>query len=539
MLFILTAIAFVVIFSILVLIHECGHFFVAKKCGIKVEEFGFGLPPRIWGVKKGETIYSVNWIPFGGFVRLLGEDATDKKVLTDKRSFSAQSARSRVMVILAGVTMNFLLALLLLTIGFTFGIQPLISNSEDVYAAISDGTIQTKTGVYVSKLDGGSDALKSSLHVNDQILAINGQPLSVESKAANLLKKGVDANLMVVRDSESLPLEVKVNASDVENVKVYDSFDLPRVVVNSVKSGSIWEKAGLKNNDSIIKLNGKEFFDVSDFSSALNEASGNFTIQVYRNNKIVDLTVTPEDKPWIVITDVSTDGQASKANLKTGDVIVSINNTKITNPAEVVKYTRANAGKQVDYNVLRGTQEVTLPVKIGDNGLIGVNLSKIEYFKVEGLSLYEGLQPTSILKVYDVKYPFYLAPVKAFEESIKLSVLTGNMFIDVIHSVVTKFVVPEGVSGPVGIAKMTSVFVQEGIMSLLRFMALLSLSLAIVNVLPLPALDGGRFFFIVLEVIIGKRINPKFEALVHAVGFILLIGLILVVSYNDILALFK
>jgi regulator of sigma E protease len=97
----LTVIAFIVIFSVLVLIHEWGHYIVAKKSGIKVEEFGFGLPPRIWGVRKGETIYSINAIPFGGFVRLLGEDNRDDKAARNPRSFSAKPARVRIMVILA------------------------------------------------------------------------------------------------------------------------------------------------------------------------------------------------------------------------------------------------------------------------------------------------------------------------------------------------------------------------------------------------------------------------------------------------------
>ena len=84
---ILTIIAFVVIFSFLILVHEFGHFFVAKRAGIRVEEFGFGLPPRIWGKKIGETLYSVNWFPFGGFVRMYGEDSTVSGALESKRSF--------------------------------------------------------------------------------------------------------------------------------------------------------------------------------------------------------------------------------------------------------------------------------------------------------------------------------------------------------------------------------------------------------------------------------------------------------------------
>src|SRR3989338_4813375 len=106
----LTILAFLVIFSLLILIHEYGHFFVAKRKGIKIEEFGFGLAPRIWGKKYGETLYSLNWIPFGGFVRMLGEDARDKKALKNGRSFMRKSKWARTQVVCAGVAMNFLLS---------------------------------------------------------------------------------------------------------------------------------------------------------------------------------------------------------------------------------------------------------------------------------------------------------------------------------------------------------------------------------------------------------------------------------------------
>ena len=125
---ILSGIAFLIIFSVIVLIHEFGHFYAARKSGIKVEEFGIGLPPRIWGKKIKGVIYSVNWIPFGGFVKLFGEDYSDPKLLKSKDSFVAKPLRNRMAVVLAGVFMNLVLAIGLLFIGFTFGIQPLITS---------------------------------------------------------------------------------------------------------------------------------------------------------------------------------------------------------------------------------------------------------------------------------------------------------------------------------------------------------------------------------------------------------------------------
>src|SRR3989338_6291859 len=97
-----TAIIFIIVIGVLVLVHEFGHFIFAKRAGMKVEEFGFGFPPRMFGIKRGETIYSINWIPFGGFVKILGEDGDDKS----ERSFAAKPLLARLKVILAGVAMN-------------------------------------------------------------------------------------------------------------------------------------------------------------------------------------------------------------------------------------------------------------------------------------------------------------------------------------------------------------------------------------------------------------------------------------------------
>ena len=105
-------VVFVVILSFLVMLHEFGHFIAAKRSGIGVEEFGFGLPPRIWGKNINGTIYSINWLPFGGFVRLVGEDSTDEEI-SNKNSFQTKSLFVRIRVVLAGVFMNFVLAVVL------------------------------------------------------------------------------------------------------------------------------------------------------------------------------------------------------------------------------------------------------------------------------------------------------------------------------------------------------------------------------------------------------------------------------------------
>jgi regulator of sigma E protease len=110
---------------------------------------------------------------------------------------------------------------------------------------------------------------------------------------------------------------------------------------------------------------------------------------------------------------------------------------------------------------------------------------------------------------------------------------------ELVESVVSQFAIPDDVAGPVGIARLTHVFTQQGLMALLRFTALLSLSLAVINIIPFPALDGGRLLFLLIEAVRGKRIPQKWESFIHALGYLILIGLIILITYSDVLNIFS
>lgn len=366
-----TIIAFIVIFSILVLVHEWGHFTAARRAGIKVEEFGLGMPPKAMKIhtdKKG-TVYTLNWIPFGGFVRLYGEDSSDPKVLKDKKSFAAKTIPQRALVIVAGVLMNFLLAWFLITIGFTVGMKPFLVTPEDVDRGIESGVVEATQVLYIHEIESEGPLSDSEIKAGDFIFSINDIPIS-------------------------------------------DDLDLKAVILPN----------------TMTKL-------------------------VYQHKE----------------------------------------------------------------------KEAILNIKSSEEGLLGMSISHERF--VSGIK--------------EITYPFYQAPIKAVTEVGRLSVLTVKMLGGVIVSLVAKLTVPEGVAGPVGIARMTHHFAQEGFMALIQFTALLSISLGVINIMPFPALDGGRFLFIVFEVILRRRVNVKMEAVVHTVGFALLMLLILVITWNDILTLLR
>lgn len=181
-------IIFVITLLILVLIHEFGHFLVAKKFGIKVEEFGFGIPPRAWGKKIGETIYSINWLPFGGFVRLLGEEEVDavtiNKKKLDNKDFRAKSIGQRIAVVIAGVSMNLLLAWIL------FYVVIIGQNFRIIYPA-------SEVGVYIAEVEQNFPAEKAGLQIGEKLISVDNQSVSNIDSARDFIKskKGLPVTL--------------------------------------------------------------------------------------------------------------------------------------------------------------------------------------------------------------------------------------------------------------------------------------------------------------------------------------------------------
>lgn len=358
---ILTIVAFIVVLSLLVLVHELGHFLVAKKFGIKVEEFGFGFPPRVFGKRIGETLYSINLLPVGGFVKLYGEDAAGAGSIKSsklkvqsydtKRAFSSRPAWQRAIIVLAGVIMNFLLAVVIISYLF-------------------------------------------STH-------------------------GV--------------------AVPTENIRLLE-----------VARNSPAQEAGLRQGDEVLEINGQRILEISDFAKITKQSAGSIIeLRIVRGGKEFGVQLTP----------------------------------------------RKEAPK--------------------GEGPLGVAISNIEV----------------------KKYPWYSAPFFGTLEAAKFSFLIFKGLSEMVVNLVFFGQTPTGVAGPVGVAQLTGQAVSYGVVATLWFVSLLSLNLAVVNVLPIPALDGGRLFFIMIELITRKKVAPRYEAMSHAIGLVLLLALILFITLFDVIRL--
>lgn len=511
---------------------------MARREGVKVEEFGIGLPPRAYGIKRGDTIYSINWLPFGGFVRMLGEDSKDPKDLNNPKSFVGKSIGARARIIVAGVLMNFILSLVLLSVGFSIGIKPLTVSEEDILANISNGTIETVSGVVIKDVTPKSDADNLGFKPGDAIIHVDGKDVLDFNYLQTIVTVLPDKwpVLKVRRGDSVMNMELRGHRGQPTGISLYDAFFLPRVVVRDVKENSDIFKAGLRSSDVVLSMNDEQVYDVARVSEIMNE---NLTIKfvVLRDYKPFEFTANLPAQKTVIIGEVLTDGSAYKSGFVKGDFILQVNKQIVLTPEQVINEIKKYKNIKIPVLIDRNGKRLTFYVSPNSDGQVGMLLSSV--FSPDNIQFasYASSVPTSLIKINDVRYPVHEAVWKAITESKRLAVFTVGMFGRLIKDIFGTLEVPQGVSGPVGIAHMTYVFVKEGFSSLIRFTALLSLSLAVINILPFPGLDGGRLLFILIEGATGRRVNQKLEAWIHLIGFFALLFLIFIVTYKDIISL--
>lgn len=383
----LTLLVFLVILSLLVLIHELGHFLMAKKMGIKVEEFGFGFPPRAFGIKKGETLYSINALPIGGFVKLYGEDE-------------------------AG--------------GGSVKIKDQKSEIKDINRAFFAKTTWTRAGVIVAG-----------------------------------------------------------------------------VIMNALLAGLIFYI----------------FLFISGF---------NTTLPLFGDHKF--FLVDQKNVSEIFVTEVAKNSPAEKAGIKPLDVIKNINNQKISDTAQFVSLVNSNKGKAINLS----WEDAKTHQKYSENIVPRVSPPKGQ-----------GALGVGFSAVTSAELSYNTVPQKLFSGFIhSANLLVYNL--DVIGKLISlsikeKTVAPisSGVAGPVGIYSLVGTIIQipslkERVLQILNLAGLLSISLAFFNVLPIPALDGGRLSFILIEAVSGQKVSPKIEGYIHSAGMAILLLLILLITFQDI-----
>ena len=420
---------FILMLGLLVFVHEFGHFIVAKRLHIPVLEFGFGFPPRIKRfMKRGETEYTINAIPLGGFVRLMGEE--DPKV---PGGFASAKPSVRALVLLAGVAMNFVLAYVAFMIS--------------AYANPPYALIQTTR---VAAVAPDSPAALAGLRNGDLVTTVNG--LNVRDNYPTLSQ--------MLRENAGRPVSLTV-----------------------LRSGKTLDPISVTPRTSPPAGEGP-------LGIALNATRG------------------------LRVTSVQPGSIADQAGVRPGDVLVFIVDPARGRPLrdqnELSQYALAHPGWKIEWSIQRDNQlgdpiVVQIPQNVdAQNATLGVSLQT---------SLLDAPRQAAIELVN------ILASIPTLFGQMARGALPNNAFV-----------------GFVGIYQATGEVAQAGgPLALIEFLGLLSLNLAIVNLLPFPALDGGRLVFVLLEWLRGgKKIDPQKEGLVHLVGIAVLISFMLLITFFDV-----
>ena len=423
-----TLLAFFVVLGVVVVVHELGHFTVAKLAGVRVLEFGVGFPPRLVGIRRGDTIYSLNLLPLGGFVRMAGEED-----LSEPGSLANRSAGVRLAVLAAGPAMNVVLPVVLLTIFF------MVPRSVPV------------TDVVITEVPPSSPAAEAQVLPGDVVREVDGR-------------------------------------------RVTNSADLQAGVQRRLGSDSLWvvERGGRLVG---LRLQGLR----------LKPPSGEGAAGVV----LVDARVS--------VASVEVASPAEVEGLRPGDLLVSVGNRRIlfaegspASPGQALADTRTEApGEPVPLKVLRRGAIVELSLPSDGPALAGAEWVVTPEERVSE-PLWRAV-PATLVQMCDIMVMF--------------------------RNEVSRWIsgVRPDVTGPIGIARITGEMASAGPGPLLFWTALLSMNLAIINILPVPALDGGRMTFVLLELVRGgRRISAQKERRVHLVGIAVLMSLMILLSINDI-----
>ncbi|MFC1731574.1 RIP metalloprotease RseP [candidate division KSB1 bacterium] len=423
--------------SILVILHEFGHYIAARAFGIKVEKFFLFFDA--WGVKlfklkRGDTEYGIGWLPLGGYVKIAGmiDESMDREQLKkppEPWEFRSKPAWQRLIVMVSGVLMNLILGIVI----FSF----ILLKFEKQYLPNSE----IKDGIYAYKL--GRDVGYQS---GDQIVAING-------KTFHRFKDVQSTNIML-----GATITVNRNGSLI-NIEIPDTFYR---TISKGERGYIIEPLNFE-----------------------------FTLD----------SILPGSN-------------AEKSGLKKGDKVLTFGKTLINSWGGFNESVYSSPGRNTDIKILRGTDTLNLDITVDSNGAIGVFRSPIPYK----------------LKNYTIGKAFQYG----YKDAIEILVANIRGFGKILSG---KENASDSVMGPIGIAK-----IYGAVWDWHKFWVitgLLSLILAFMNILPIPALDGGHVIFLTIETVTRRRFSDKFMEKVQIIGMIILITLMVLVIGNDIFKLFK
>jgi len=487
--------------------------------GVKVEEFGIGIPPRAKGWRRNGVLWSLNWIPFGGFVRVKGEDGADM----GEGSMNRKGPGQRAFFLVAGSAMNFVAAIVLSIVIVAF-----------------QGVPDTTRHAYIATVAAQSPAAGAGWQPGDAIHAIDGERITTASQLQDAIgdRAGEEVSVTLRRGDELIETSVvprenppaRQGATGIEIVQGSPSI----LQITEVEPGSAAAEAGWQDGDEIVAIDGIRLEAEAQARNLLAANVGEeIPVTIERDGQAVETTLSVPQLS-VSLAQVLDESAASDALLYPGDVVTSIGGQPVRDAIGFLDLLEQAAGSTVPVEVEREgralTVELAVPVlEEGQNPLdaIGAN-ARVE-------SPYEAMGTDGLVgRVYDDVPLAQVVP----EGWAQFWEITSQTF-GGLRTMVTDGVDPDQLVGPVGMGQMTSELLTQSAapvwFTLATITVVISVALGVLNLLPLPALDGGRLLFVLIEVLRGgRRISPEKEGLVHLAGMMVLLGLMFFVAFGDV-----
>lgn len=435
-----TILAFVFVLGVMIFVHEFGHFAVAKLQGIRVLTFSLGFGPRLWGFRRGDTEYRLSILPLGGYVKMAGENF-DETVTGAPDEFLSRPKHQRFLVVIAGPSMNILLAIVLMAINFNFGIQV---------------PSYLKGPAVIGRVRPGSPAESAGLQAKDLILAIDGNAVSAWEDVQMAIGTSPNQELdIAINRGGNQKRTIRVTTRAIGTPEIGDAGlqpYLPRPAIGRVEPGTPAEKAGLKRGDILERV---RFEDV-----------------------------VAEDQYSIQALTTQSEGKELEFTLRRGDKILHKTIVPVMMPPPL---------------------GVDLPSRVR------VGFAFKEETSIEQYGILESFS-------------------KSVEQNYRFCALTFG----IIGKMVSGRASIKSLSGPIDIAYYSGQAARSGLRVLMGFMAIISLQLGILNLLPIPILDGGVIFLLFLETLLRRDISVAVKEKIVQVGLAFLLLLMGVVIFNDI-----
>ena len=534
----------------LIFIHELGHFLAAKRAGIKVNTFSLGFGPKIVGFTKGETLYKLSLLPFGGYVAMEGENPTEQTGAEGE--FASASLGNRAFVVIAGPAVNFLFGILAYWFVFSIGL------TGDAAGLISRLTGQSfyekQESVQIGMLAADGPAAVGGVIPGDIIVSIDDDPITNWNifQTKIFMNPNEELEFVVKRDDKLETLTVAPEAvpnlrGESGQIKVTETSD---IYVSDVVEGGLASQAGIMVGDQIETIDGQKLYTVPAFNpgiwhpefddwrrepyqayyNQIEQKQDDLELGIRRSvakdtyeQLTINLPVT-----WQLTTFVQKKSTAAKAGIKNRDVLVSLNGTPIDCTSLYTELDKVGESPIV-LGFLRDGTEKTFTISPSERSKKD---EEDTFFGMKWATYMSGM------KMEGPPLPKYNV-FSAFSKGCEATWLTLTSISRTLKQLIGGEVSPSYLTGPLGIADVTSrMFASVGLPTIIFFIGFISINLAIVNLLPIPIADGGHLLFFALEKLRGRPVPRRAQELIQQVSVVLIIALFLYITWFDTLTLF-